>query len=289
MSIDGTTGILGIIGFPLSHTLSPLIQNAALEYLGLNIVYLPFEVNPTLLGEALKAIVTLNILGVNVTIPYKEEVAKYLDEWDEESRLIKAVNTIKNSNGRLLGFNTDSKGFLMALTESLEFHPRKKDILIVGAGGAARAVIVSLAKERAGSITIANRTVPKALKLISEFKEIFRETDFAALDLQEVKTGKFFKENRIDLLVNATSVGIKGETLGLPLKDLSNSTKILDLVYSPSRTPLVIEAQSYGLSSQDGSEMLIYQGALSFEIWTELKAPLFIMRKALKAKQEKDF
>ncbi|HCX89355.1 MAG TPA: shikimate dehydrogenase, partial [Deltaproteobacteria bacterium] len=158
MNIDANTKITGILGHPIHHSLSPLMHNTVFKHLGLNYVYLPFDVKPGDLKDSINAIRCMNIVGVNLTIPHKERVIAYLDRIDTEAELIGAVNTVKNIDSELVGFNTDGKGFLESLKNDLGFSPKGKRILMVGAGGAARGILVSLALGGAKKISVANRT-----------------------------------------------------------------------------------------------------------------------------------
>ncbi|MFH1625798.1 MAG: shikimate dehydrogenase [Pseudomonadota bacterium] len=285
MDIDGNTKVTGILGHPVRHSLSPLMHNTAFESLGLNYVYLPFDIKPENLEGAITAIRYMNIAGVNVTIPYKEKVIRYLDELDTEAELIGAVNTIKNVDGKLLGFNTDGMGFVESLKYDLGFNPKGKNMLMIGAGGAARGIFASLCSNGAKSVCVTNRTSGRAKKLIEEFSDRFPSVEFSILPLDSLLSSNDntlkYCLNSTDLLINATSVGMKGDSLTLPLNRLPRGVIIYDIVYNPLKTPLLVEAEETGLTTQNGLSMLVFQGALSFKIWTDADPPVKLMKETL--------
>lgn len=282
--IDGNTKIVGVFGNPVKHTLSPFMHNAAFRYLKLNYIYLPFRVEKLSLGDALRGIVSLNIRGVNLTIPHKMEAMKYLDEIDGEAKLIGAVNTIKVEDEKLTGYNTDGRGIFKSLLEDCGFNPKGKDILIIGAGGAARAVAIHLAHRvgKSGKIIIANRTTQKAKNIV---RDIRRHTDCNAVDIPLEESVLIDEASDIHLLINATSIGMKpGDSRIVKEKFFeraSNLQLVYDLIYNLSKTQLLKDAEKYHIRVSNGLGMLLYQGALSFEIWTGRKAPVDVMRRAL--------
>jgi shikimate dehydrogenase len=279
MKIVGETKVLGIFGYPIRHTLSPLMQNAAIEALGLNYVYVPFEVSPSELEAALKGIRALGIKGVNITVPHKEKVISFLDEVREEASLIGAVNTIENRNGRLIGHNTDARGYISALREDAGFDPRGKRVLVIGAGGAARGIIAGLSIEGVSNITIANRTVEKGEALVEEFGKVFHGIRFAAHPLSSLKDPRILSS--IGLIINTTSVGLKEGALDVDFTLTPSQTLVSDIVYKPPLTPFLKKAREAGRKTIGGLGMLIYQGAISLEIWTSKKAPVEVMKKSL--------
>src|SRR3990170_8588912 len=238
MKITGKTKIVGIFGYPIEHTFSPLMHNAAFSALGLDYCYIPFEVRPEDLKSALESIRALNIRGVNITVPHKEAVIKYLDGLSKEAKLIGAVNTIENRNGRLIGHNTDGRGFIKSLLEDVKTKVKGKSVLLIGAGGAGKGVAVSCALEGASEVVIANRTIKKADKLVEELKRNFKKTKFSAILLERHEFAKAIAS--ADILINATSLGLKGKGL-LPIsqKDLHRDLVIYDLIYNPQITPLL--------------------------------------------------
>lgn len=279
MNVTGKTKTLGIFGYPISHTLSPAMHNAVIKALGLDMAYLPFEVKPSNLKEAINGIKSLGIIGVNITIPHKESVIRFLDAISEEARLVGAVNTIVNKDRKLIGYNTDGSGYIASLKEELGFNPKSKRIIIIGAGGAARGILAALAAQKPKSITVANRTLSRAVSLIKAFKEKFRDTRFEAIDLDNNMLKIFF--NRVDLLINTTSVGMKqGKALKIPLETLPKIAIVSDIIYNPLETLLLKKAKKLGLTTHGGLGMLVHQGARSFKLWTGMDAPMNVMRKA---------
>ena len=279
MNITGKTKILGIFGYPVSQSISPAMHNAVIKALGLDTVYLPFEVKPANLKEAIKGIKSLGIIGVNITIPHKEAAIRFLDNISEEARHIGAVNTIVNKDGRLIGHNTDGYGYITSLKEECNFNPKGKNIAILGAGGAARGILVALSVKKPKTIVIANRTLARAISLIKAFKGKFPETKFKAVDLNKDILKKYFKE--IELLVNTTSVGMKkNETVEIPLELLPKTAVVSDIVYNPLETLLLKKAKKLGLTTHSGLGMLVHQGVKSFKLWTGMDAPIEVMRKA---------
>lgn len=287
MNITGKTKTLGIFGYPISHTLSPAMHNAVIKALGLDMVYLPFEVKPSSLKEAINGIKSLGIIGVNITIPHKEAVIRFLDDISEEARLVGAVNTIVNKDRKLVGHNTDGSGYIASLKEELGFNPKSKRIIIIGAGGAARGILVALAIKKPKAITVANRTLSRAVSLIKTFKEKFSDTKFEAIGIDDKMLKMSF--NSADLLVNTTSVGMKqSKALKIPLETLPKVAIVSDIIYNPLETALLKKAAKLGLATHSGLGMLIHQGARSFKLWTGFDAPIEVMRRAaLKALKSK--
>lgn len=279
MKVTGSTKVLGIFGHPVGHTLSPLMQNAAIEELALPYIYIPFEVNPGDLESAVNGIKSLGIAGVNITVPHKEKVIPFLDEITEEASLIGSVNTIENRNGRLVGHNTDSMGYIRSLREDAGFDPKRKKALIIGAGGAARGVIAGLSINGASEILIANRTVEKGEALAAEFGKKFKEIKFSAHPLSSLKNQDIFSS--LNLIVNTTSTGLEGKTIEIELRFTPSHALVSDIAYKPPTTPFLKNAQETGRKTLGGLGMLLYQGAISFEIWTSKKAPIGAMRRAL--------
>lgn len=269
--VDATTKVVGVIGYPVKHSLSPQMHNSAFAHLGLNYIYLAWEVSPEKLEWAIEGVRGLGIVGLNVTIPHKERVAELLDEVSKEAEIVGAVNTIHNVNGKLLGYNTDVEGFKRALKEEV----KGKKAVVLGAGGAGRAVVYALVSGGASCI-ILNRTEEKARKLAERYKELgeVRSGELTPLNLREA-----LKE--ADILINATSLGMKGEVIEGIEEGLGDHLLVMDLVYTPRETPLLRLAREKGARIVEGWEMLLYQGASSFEIWTRREAPVEIMRRVL--------
>lgn len=282
MKITGSTRILGIFGDPVTHSRSPAMQGAALAAAGIDAVYLPFHVSAAQLPAAVRAIVALDLVGVNVTIPHKEAVCPLLDELDAEARLIGAVNTVVCRQGRLVGYNTDAPGFLRALEEDLGFRPEGRRILLLGAGGACRAALVALAKSGVAWLGIANRSLERAQRLVQEFSGTFPGTVFAALPL-----GAEFVEADlapVDLLVNTSAVGLHGESFEADVfAPLTATAPVYDMVYGRTPTPLLVQARRQGRRCDNGLGMLAGQGEEAFALWFGQRPPAGVMRHCLVA------
>jgi len=269
MNISGKTRIMGIFGYPIEHTLSPLMHNSAFKRLGLDNCYVAFKVLPEDLPDAVKAIRSLNLLGVNITVPHKEKVIPLLDEVSEEASFIGAVNTIVNREGKLTGYNTDGRGFMSSLAEA-NISVDGKKILILGAGGASRAISYYLS-EKTSKLSLFDIDKQKAKKLVN--------------DLQKIRNNVFFLDNldNIDtpeIIINATPLGLKpDDPLPINTEIISPDMIVCDLVYK--KTKLLQEAEKKGAKILDGSGMLLWQGVLAFELWTGIKPPIEVMREVL--------
>ncbi len=275
--ISGRTGICGIIGDPIEHSMSPVMHNAAFKNKGLDYVYLPFRVKKEELGKAIEGMRALNIRGLNITIPHKVAVIPFLDELDHLADKIGAVNTIVNDNGVLKGYNTDATGFLQALLER-GIEPKGKSVVILGAGGASRAISFILA-ERGGHIVILNRLLELdwAKELASRISQTFaREVE--ALELNRKNLAIVLE--KADILINATSVGMSPNVNETPVTSdlLRPNLVVYDIIYNPIKTRLQREAEVAGATTISGLDMLVWQGALAFEKWTGLKAPVELMK-----------
>jgi shikimate dehydrogenase len=275
--ITANTRVCALIGDPVGHTVSPAMHNAAFKKLGLDYLYIPFQVKPEELSKAVAGLRALGVRGFNVTIPHKVTVIPLLDALDPLAGKIGAVNTVVNEGGRLTGFNTDGAGFLRALTDKA-IMPRDKDVVVMGAGGASRAISYVLAGEGA-RLTILNR------KLELDWAENIARLIHKELD-QEVKTGELNSRNlssalkNADILVNATSVGMSpdGNRSPVPTGLLERRLVVFDIVYNPVMTRLLEDARAAGARAIGGVEMLAWQGALAFEKWTGRPAPVGLMR-----------
>ncbi|AJE03407.1 shikimate dehydrogenase [Geobacter pickeringii] len=277
MTISGKTRILGIIGWPVEHSLSPLMQNAALEEMGLDYVYVPFPVREEGLGAAIGGMRALGVAGFNVTIPHKTAVIPCLDRLAPEAALIGAVNTVKREGDDLVGYNTDGVGFLNSLRDDLGFDPAGARILLLGAGGAGRAALASLCRAGAAQVLIANRNAERGEGLAEEFRSFFSGTQIAAFGLGSPSVTDEIQ--KVDLLVNTTSVGM-GDTVfeGLDLSLLKPDASVYDMVYAPWETPLLKEARRQGVRCANGIGMLVAQGECSLEIWTGKVPPSGVMK-----------
>lgn len=281
MIIKATTKVYGIFGHPVNHSLSPQMHNAAFQALRLDCIYLAFDIHPKDFEIAARAIKSMGISGVNITIPHKESIIFFLDEISPEANITGAVNTVKNLDGKLIGYNTDVSGFLRAIKEDLGFHPKGLSAALIGAGGAARAVLTSLCMNEAYQVYLINRTLDKAKRLASEFKKGFKDTFIQAVSLDDKDEIKNIL-GKTNLLVNATSAGMKGvDSVEIPLEYLQKEAGIYDLVYDPRETNLIKTAKELGHKASGGLSMLLYQGVESFEIWTGKDAPIGVMKKAL--------
>ncbi|WP_160721819.1 shikimate dehydrogenase [Bacillus sp. USDA818B3_A] len=254
--------LFGVLGNPIGHSMSPVMHNDLFSLYNLNAIYLPFEVKEGDLLDAVKGLKAIGAGGFNVTVPHKSKVIPFLDEVDELAASIGAVNTVVNEAGKLIGYNTDGLGFLRGL-HAIVPDVREKRILVIGAGGAARAIFFTLAKENPIQIDIANRTVENAARLIEECPY---STSSKALTNEEAD--KHLGE--YDLLIQTTMVGmapkINDQPLGL--KNLRENSVVCDIIYNPLETSFLREAKENGAIVQNGMDMFVYQGALAFEKWT---------------------
>ncbi len=269
--------IYGVLGYPAKHSLSPKMHNAAFRALKINAEYKIFEKRPEELKDFLQSLFKENICGLNVTVPYKEKVIPSLHKISPSARLIGAVNTIKASGNKLEGFNTDGEGFLEHLKADLKFNPKGIVIAILGAGGAAKAVSIYLSKARAKSLAIYDIDKCKLIVLISRLKRNFDGIEFIpACSVAELNI------KGADLLVNATPIGMKETDPCLVDRDfLHKGLLAYDLIYNPEETKLLKTAKEKGSRASNGLGMLLYQGMLSFKIWTGQNAPKEVMQKAL--------
>lgn len=270
--------IYGLIGYPVKHSLSPIMHNATFKALGINAEYKLFEKRPEELGYFLHSLSKENIYGLNVTIPYKEVVLKYLQLKSPEVKFTDAVNVIivKDKN-YLEGWNTDGIGFHRHLTMDLKFNPLGKSVVVLGAGGAAKAIINQLAMHGAKNITIYDIDNDKSLNLAAKINKEFPKCNAIASDSIEKLDIK-----NADLLINATPIGMKGDDPCLVDPDsLHPSLLVYDLIYNPPETKILKLAKQKGAPISNGLGMLLYQGVRSFELWTGQKAPVEVMRKAL--------
>jgi shikimate dehydrogenase len=277
------TKIIGIIGYPIGHTLSPLMHNTAIKELGLDFLYLPFEVKKENIALAMGGLKGLGISGINVTIPHKESVIPYLDALDDNAKFIGAVNTIKLEDGRLKGYNTDGLGFLKSLKADAQEDAKGKNIIILGAGGASRAIAVQMALEKANSIIIANRTAERGKQLVEYISSKLKAQSSKLLMAVSLKDSSLIENFReADIIINTTSVGMKDrDTQLFPYNYISDKHLVCDIVYKPIETRLLKEASARGARILNGIGMLIYQGSLSFKIWTGHEMPVDAVRKVL--------
>ena len=279
MKIDGTTKLVGVFGDPVSHTASPGLHNAAFSALKMNWKYLPFHVAAADLQSALNGIRALNLVGVNLTVPHKVTAFEFMDEVDPEARQLGAINTVLVENGRLLGYNTDGYGFARAIQEEFNLSLQGRAVLVLGAGGAGRSIAVKCVHEGAQQVWVANRTASKSDAILHA---IGNAGPVEAIPLTNAAIRNII--GQVDLLVNATSVGLRpGDSLGLEPALFTSKLHVYDTIYRPAETELLKIAHTADAKCANGLNMLLYQGARSFEIWTkDKKAPLAKMRQALK-------
>jgi shikimate dehydrogenase len=277
--ISGSTVICGLIGNPVSHSVSPAMHNAAFAHGGLDYVYLPFQVISTALADAVKGLRALNFCGFNVTSPHKVNIIPLLDETDSLASKIGAVNTVVNDNGVLKGSNTDATGFIRALSDR-GFNVAGKKVAVIGAGGAARAVTFALT-DSGSEVTVLNRyeEFNWAANLAINISQVFNRP-VCALELNDDNLAKTVPG--VDLLVNATVAGMLPNIDNTPVaaRFLRHGLIVYDVVYNPPETRLLREAKQAGAQTIGGLDMLVGQGALAFEKWTGRQAPVDVMREA---------
>lgn len=274
--ITGKSKLCCVIGDPIGHTISPAMHNAAFKALNLDYVYVPFRVTREDLKDAVKALHVLNIRGFNVTIPHKVDIIPLLDEIDEFAQKIGSVNVVVNDNNTLIGYNTDAHGFLYSLLDQgIELEGQK--VIVLGAGGASRSICFALA-ERGASLTVLNRTPAKAAKFAAEMSETMGMS-IQVMALTEEHLAAALDTGNI--LINTTSVGMSphADASLVSQNILKPHMTVVDIVYNPYKTKLLYEAEKAGARTISGIDMLIWQGALAFEIWTGKQAPINIMRK----------
>ena len=266
-TLTGHTRIVGVIGDPVEHSRSPQMHNAAFAKAGLDYVYVPFHVRPGDLADAITGFKAINVVGINVTLPHKQAVIRSLTSISREAELIGAVNTLSFKNGEIRGDNTDAPGVLKALEENENMSlPVGEDVVVLGAGGAARAVVVALALAGVASITIANRTVEKAVSLAEEMGEKTGVT-MHGMGLTDARLPEAVYES--ELLVNTATTSMDASHPLLISADwLQQRTIVYDIVYTPPVTPLMEAANARGCRTLGGIGMLVHQGAIAFEKWT---------------------
>lgn len=277
--IKGTTKNLGVMGWPIAHSLSPVLQNAAIEEAGLDYVYISLPVPPEKLKEAVAGLRAMQFTGWNVTIPHKQAIMAELDAVDEDARIIGAVNTVVNRDGHLTGYNTDCIGFMQPLAQQ-GFLPKGKEATILGAGGAARAVIWGLLRAKVKRIMLGVRNPAKAARLAEEFAA------YGEIQVLHWEDSAFAEHLAVtDLLVNTTPLGMYPHVEGMPPVDwtkLKKDALVYDIIYTPERTRFLSEAQAHGHAIINGEGMLAGQGAAAFTLWTGVAPDLALMKRALR-------
>ena len=276
---------VGLVGYPVSHSLSPLMQQAAFDELHIEANYVLWETPQDQLAGKIASLRSSAILGANVTIPYKEDIVQLVDECDPFAARIGAINTIVNRAGHLVGYNTDAPGFIMALTEFNAFDCTGKKAVILGTGGAARAAAVGLLEKGVGEVVLLGRTEGHLRNILHHLSTLSVKTHrtthingalFGYPEVREILSNA-------DLVVNATPIGLKVDdsTLLIDVNALPITTLVMDMIFNPPLTLLLRTARTHGCQVLNGLSMLLYQGALAFELWTGRPAPIEVMQKAL--------
>ncbi|MBD3305475.1 shikimate dehydrogenase [candidate division KSB3 bacterium] len=271
--------LVGVFGHPVAENPTIVMQEAAFQAKNLHWRYLTIEVYPEDLHDAMQGLRAMNMRGINLTIPHKVPVLQYLDEVAPDAALMGAVNTVRREGDRLIGENTDGKGFLRSLREDAQVDPAEKRVVVLGAGGAARAITVELALAGAGHLTVVNRTIERGEALVSLLNES-TPTTAAFVPWQ----GTYAIPADTDVIVNATSIGLFPDVDAKPDIDYDTITQamiVCDVIPNPPFTPFLNEAQRRGATTLDGLGMLVYQGAIGFEMWTGVEAPVDVMHQAL--------
>ncbi|MDN4074836.1 shikimate dehydrogenase [Fictibacillus terranigra] len=264
--------LVGLIGYPVSHSMSPEMQNAAFQKSGLPFFYEKYEVHPDRLEEAVNDLRTKGFAGWNVTIPHKQAIMPFLDEISEGARKIGAVNTVVNEHGKLVGYNTDGAGFVKGLMRHVHFPIEHANVLIIGAGGASRAVAYALAQAGPKSIVITNRTMEKARDI---HNECLRKQD-SVMGLEEAEASL----SVFQIVINTTSIGMKNDgSTPMDLSLLVPGTVLSDIIYNPFKTVFLQEGEERGAVIDNGVAMLVLQGALAFEKWTGVQPDVELMEK----------
>lgn len=264
--VNGKTKLIGLVGNPVEHSISPQLHNTLSMEFSKNLIYVPFRVEEGFLRDAVNGLRAINVLGFNVTIPYKTEIIGLLDEVSEEALLMGAVNTVKNIDGKLIGYNTDADGFLNSFIEETGEGFKDKNVLIIGAGGTARALAVKIAMEGASNIGIINRTIEKAQNIADivneNVKNVVNTYNFKNLELTNLI-------NKTDIIINTTSVGMYPNIESTPIQvDFRKDQIVYDVIYNPYETKLLSEAKKSGCKTVNGLGMLIYQGIKAYEVWS---------------------
>lgn len=281
LSLNGETRVAGVIGWPVRHSLSPPMHNAAFAALGLNWVYVPFAVAPERIAEAMAAVRALDLVGLNVTIPHKLAAVAHMDEISDDARVLGAVNTIVNRDGRLIGHNTDGPGFLRSLREIGE-DVAGREVVLIGAGGSARSVALAVCRAGATRLSIVNRTVAKAEAVVALLREALPGVAAEAVALEGQQAEASVRGAQV--IIDSTAVGMYPHHVVdpvVPATWLHGGQVVCDLTYNPRETVLLKAAVAAGARTLDGTGMLVHQGALAFEYWTGEPAPVEAMRAAL--------
>ncbi|MBF0158180.1 MAG: shikimate dehydrogenase [Magnetococcales bacterium] len=275
MNINGSTRLLAVLGDPVAHSLSPAMHNFALSQLGLNYCYLPFPVQAAQLRQAVDGLVAQKARGFNATIPHKEALFHLVDRLDEGARAIGAVNTVViDDEGTTTGYNSDSYGFVTALEQRFPGTVAGCSAVIIGAGGATKAVVMALLMGGAAQITIANRTLSRSEALLQQLSQTTAGRAATLCQVVALAPEQLPLE-RCTLLINSSSVGMRGEPItAVDVNRLPDQAVVYDLIYRPAVTPLLAQASARGLRTFNGLGMLIHQGARAFQLWTGAEMPV---------------
>ncbi|OGQ55875.1 MAG: shikimate dehydrogenase [Deltaproteobacteria bacterium RIFCSPLOWO2_02_FULL_50_16] len=270
---------VGVIGDPIHHSLSPSMHNAVFKKYKMDYLYLPFHVTPRQLSDFVKHANLWDLKGFNITIPHKKSIMRYCHQLSCEAKLIGAVNTVVIRSGQWKGHNTDYEGFLTALKKS-HCHPQNKNVVLIGAGGAAHAVLYGLCLQKARSVIVVDLYKKTAQGLVRHFQKKFPKTSLRALSWKEVDLKKILGETF--LLVNASPIGLNGTSFkNLPLSHMPPKSFVYDLVYTPLVTPLLRQARRHGLKTIPGIDMFIHQGARAFYLWTRRRPDVRLMKSTI--------
>lgn len=279
MVTDYKAELVGVLGQPVSENPTGVMQEAAFAACGLNWRYLTIEVPPGKLGEAIRGVRAFGMRGINLTIPHKVAVIEHLDGLGASAKLIGAVNTVRRDGDRLIGENTDGQGFLRGVTQDAKIDPKGKRVVLLGAGGAARAIAAELILAGVADLLVVNRSAGRGETMVADL----RKSTGGNLRFERW-AGTYRLPEYADLFVNATSIGLYPDVDAMPDVDIAaagKDTLIADAVFNPAETRLLRAARERGLPALDGLSMLVYQGAIGFEIWTGVKAPEGVMKRAL--------
>jgi len=268
------TKTYAVIGDPIDHSFSPALHNAAFLFLGLDCTYIAYRIPKGELEYGIEALKKINIAGFNVTIPHKVDMMKFLDDADDICKKVGATNTVINNEGIFKGYNTDVDGFIEPI-KMRKIDSSGSDVLLIGAGGAARAIIVGFSNEKVRKITIANRTRQRADEMIRFTHSLGLESEYLDLESAGEEAGKY------KFVVNATSIGLKGMGCPISTRNIGKNTIVYDIVYVPVETPLIEKSKSQGATIIYGWEMLLAQAMKSFQIWTGRPAPYEAMKLTL--------
>ncbi|MBI5871248.1 MAG: shikimate dehydrogenase [Actinobacteria bacterium] len=285
MRISGNTKLVGILGHPVSHTLSPLMNNAAFEAMGLDICYVPLDVAPEGLQEGITGMKAMGFLGANVTIPHKIEAARMMDKLEGIAAITGAVNTIVNDSGSLIGHNTDGDGFIRALAEAVDIDFPAAQPLLMGAGGAARSIALALAGKNIKRLTIVNRSRQRSEDLKALIAKSFPGLPVETVTFEDDLAGLISSSN---IVINATSIGLEGylKMPQVPVDRLTKDHVVCDIVYTQTQeTPFLTAARGKGATTLGGLGMLLHQGAAAIQLWTGVEPPIDVMRGAIESKR----